>query len=67
MQSNDGSLVFITTRINSPKIQHQQVVIETAILNEKDLKTGESRKEVDLAQFLLEGIMRGRRYFWLLL
>ncbi|KAL0797945.1 hypothetical protein Bca101_053119 [Brassica carinata] len=67
MQSNDGSLVFITTRINSPKIQHQQVVIETAMLNEKETSNRESRKEVDLAQFLLEGIMRGQRYFWLLL
>ncbi|KAL0874637.1 hypothetical protein Bca101_024342 [Brassica carinata] len=67
MQSNDGSLVFITTRINSPKIQHQQVVIETAMLNEKRPQTGESRKEVDLAQFLLEDIMRGQRYFWFLL
>ncbi|KAG2299608.1 hypothetical protein Bca4012_011180 [Brassica carinata] len=58
MQSNDGSLIFITTRIKSPKIQHKQAVIETAMFNEKDLKIGESRKEVDLAQFLLEDIMR---------
>ncbi|KAL0715765.1 hypothetical protein Bca4012_065087 [Brassica carinata] len=66
MQSNDGSLVFITTRVVS-RIQHQQVVIETAMLNERDLKTGESQKEVDLAQFLAEDIMRGQRYFWFLL
>ncbi|KAH0851921.1 hypothetical protein HID58_094390 [Brassica napus] len=59
---NDGSLIFITTMINSPRIEQQQAVIETAMLNDKDgkrnLKFGESRKEVDLAKFLLEDIMR---------
>ncbi|KAL0715142.1 hypothetical protein Bca4012_064464 [Brassica carinata] len=67
MQSNDGSLVFITTRINSPKIQHQQVVIETAMLNEKETSNWESRERGGSCSILLEDIMRGQRYFWFLL
>ncbi|CAN7008098.1 unnamed protein product [Brassica rapa subsp. trilocularis] len=70
MQANDGldanqRWISDITRISSPRwsrrIQHQQAVIETAMLNEKDgkrdLKVGENQKEVDLAQFLLEDIM----------
>ncbi|CAG7906336.1 unnamed protein product [Brassica rapa] len=70
MQANDGldanqRWISDITRISSPRwsrrIQDQQAVIETAMLNEKDgkrdLKVGENQKEVDLAQFLLEDIM----------
>ncbi|KAH0936512.1 hypothetical protein HID58_013629 [Brassica napus] len=76
MQTNDGldaneRWISDITRISSPRwprrIQHQKAVIETAMLNKKDgkrdLKVGENRKEVDLAQFLLEDIMR-MAYVW---